>query len=67
MVGAPDHSIFVQAADLLEKMGKNVMYCGPVGTGQVFCTMSFFFHHTLNSAFNKIVILLLFLFYFTVR
>lgn len=34
MVGGPEAS-FAQAKALLDNMGKNVVYCGPVGTGQV--------------------------------
>ncbi|XP_059154192.1 3-hydroxyisobutyrate dehydrogenase, mitochondrial-like [Physella acuta] len=33
MVGGPESS-FEQAKALLDNMGKNVVYCGPVGTGQ---------------------------------
>lgn len=33
MVGGP-HQEFVAATPLLECMGKNVVHCGPVGTGQ---------------------------------
>lgn len=33
MVGSPDQ-VFLQVKDLLDKMGKNVVHCGPVGTGQ---------------------------------
>ncbi|KAI8737989.1 3-hydroxyisobutyrate dehydrogenase, mitochondrial [Biomphalaria glabrata] len=33
MVGGPEAS-FAQAKALLDNMGKNVVYCGPVGTGQ---------------------------------
>ncbi|KAH9487727.1 hypothetical protein Btru_069067 [Bulinus truncatus] len=34
MVGGPESS-FAQAKALLDNMGRNVVYCGPVGTGQV--------------------------------
>ena len=34
MVGAPDNT-FGKVKELLDKMGKNVVHCGPVGTGQV--------------------------------
>ncbi|KAL8572123.1 hypothetical protein ACOMHN_052920 [Nucella lapillus] len=33
MVGAPEQ-VFEQVKELLDKMGKNVVHCGPVGTGQ---------------------------------
>ena len=39
MVGAPDQA-FGKVKELLDKMGKNVVHCGPVGTGQV--------HHIIN-------------------
>lgn len=34
MVGGPE-KYFEQAKALLSNMGKNVVHCGPVGTGQV--------------------------------
>jgi 3-hydroxyisobutyrate dehydrogenase len=33
MVGGPDN-VFSRVKELLDKMGKNVVHCGPVGTGQ---------------------------------
>jgi len=34
MVGGPDH-VFTKSQDLLSHMGKNLVHCGDVGTGQV--------------------------------
>lgn len=34
MVGGPD-SKFPEAQEILQNMGKNVVHCGAVGTGQV--------------------------------
>ena len=48
MVGGPD-KYFAPAKDLLSNMGKNVVHCGPVGTGQVGYHMS-----TTSSTFNCI-------------
>ncbi len=35
MVGAADKAHFDEASVLLKAMGKNIVHCGAVGTGQV--------------------------------
>jgi 3-hydroxyisobutyrate dehydrogenase-like beta-hydroxyacid dehydrogenase len=47
MVGAADKAKFDAAAEILRLMGKNIVHCGDVGTGQVCCWVSVFLANRL--------------------
>ncbi len=48
MVGADEKAHFEEAAAILKNMGKNIVHCGAVGTGQVISICSLVLDSCLN-------------------
>lgn len=53
MVGAEKEEDFVRVKEILNKMGKNVVHCGPVGTGQVKILIHIIINQTIFRNTNK--------------